>query len=65
MSAYDLALFGQLYLIGIHILGVYPKHKLVMVHRVDTEHSYRFNDGDLYRVIRMIHAARLPATPAD
>lgn len=50
--------------VGIHMLGVYPKHKLVMVHRVDTEHAYRFDDGDLYRVIRMIHAARLPATPA-
>lgn len=49
--------------VGIHMLGVYPKHKLVMVHRVDTEHDYRFNDGDLYRVIRMIHAARLPASP--
>ncbi|MEQ1512508.1 MAG: serine hydrolase [Lysobacteraceae bacterium] len=117
MSAYDLALFGQLYLdrgqwhgrqivpadwiarstrpysevepqyglaygmlwdvlvpesadeapsfyhtgVGIHMLGVYPKHKLVMVHRVDTEHGYRFNDGDLYQVIRMIHGARLRA----
>lgn len=50
--------------IGIHMLGVYPKHKLVMVHRVDTEHDYRFNDADLYRVIRMMHAARLPAAPA-
>ena len=45
--------------VGVHMLGVYPKHKLVMVHRVDTEHAYRFNDGDLYQVIRMIHAARL------
>lgn len=49
--------------VGIHMLGVYPKHKLVMVHRVDTEHAHRFNDGDLYRVIRMMHAARLPAAP--
>jgi CubicO group peptidase (beta-lactamase class C family) len=49
--------------VGIHMLGVYPKHKLVMVHRVDTEHDYRFNDGDLYRVIRMMHTARLPAAP--
>lgn len=49
--------------VGIHMLGVYPKHKLVMVHRVDTERAYRFNDGDLYRVIRMIHAARMPAVP--
>ncbi len=45
--------------VGVHMLGVYPKHKLVMVHRVDTEKDYRFNDGDLYRVIRMIHGARL------
>ncbi len=47
--------------VGIHMLGVYPKHKLAMVHRVDTEHAYRFNDGDLYRLIRMIHGARLQA----
>jgi CubicO group peptidase (beta-lactamase class C family) len=50
--------------VGVHMLGVYPRHKLVMVHRVDTERTHRFNDGDLYPVIRMIHAARLPATPA-
>ncbi len=48
---------------GVHMLGVYPKHKLVMVHRVNTEQDYRFNDGDLYRVIRMMHGARLK--PAD
>lgn len=45
--------------VGVHMLGVYPKHKLVMVHRVDTEREFRFNDGDLYRVIRMVHGARL------
>jgi CubicO group peptidase (beta-lactamase class C family) len=44
---------------GVHMLGVYPKHKLVLVHRVDTEQSYRFNDGDLYQIIRMVHGARL------
>ncbi|MBL8262478.1 MAG: serine hydrolase [Xanthomonadaceae bacterium] len=48
--------------VGVHMLGVYPRHALVMVHRVDTEHAYRFDDGDLYRIIRMIHAARLPKT---
>lgn len=46
--------------LGVHMLGVYPKHRLVMVHRVDTEKTSRFNDGDLYRVIRLMHAARLP-----
>lgn len=52
--------------VGVHMLGVYPKHGLVLVHRVDTEHAYRFNDGDLYQVIRRVHAARLkpPASSA-
>ncbi len=45
--------------VGVHMLGVYPKYKLVMVHRVDTEKEYRFNDGDLYKIIRIIHGARL------
>lgn len=45
--------------VGVHMLGIYPKHKLVLVHRVDTEKNYRFNDGDLYKVIRMVHGARL------
>lgn len=45
--------------VGVHMLGIYPKHKLVLVHRVDTEKSYRFNDGDLYKVIRLVHGARL------
>ncbi len=46
--------------LGVHMLGVYPKHRLVMVHRVNTEQPFEFNDGDLYRVIRTLHAARLP-----
>lgn len=46
--------------VGVHMLGVYPKHRLVMVHRVDTEHDARFDEGDLYRIIRLIHAARQP-----
>jgi CubicO group peptidase (beta-lactamase class C family) len=50
--------------LGVHMLGVYPKHRLVMVHRVDTESASRFNEGDLNRVIRLMHAARLPAKPA-
>lgn len=45
--------------VGVHMLGIYPQHKLVMVHRVDTENAYRFHDGDLYRVIRLMHEARL------
>ena len=45
--------------VGVHMLGVYPKHRLVMVHRVNTEGAFTFNDGDLYRVIRAMHAARI------
>jgi CubicO group peptidase (beta-lactamase class C family) len=49
--------------VGVHMLGVYPKHHLVIVHRVDTEHAYRFNDGDLYQVIRRVHGARVATKP--
>ncbi len=45
---------------GVHMLGVYPKHKLVFVHRVDTEGGRPFDDGDLYRIIRLVHDARVP-----
>jgi CubicO group peptidase (beta-lactamase class C family) len=45
---------------GVHMLGIYPEQRLVMVHRVDTEAGSSFNDGDLYQVIRRMHAARLP-----
>lgn len=46
---------------GMRVLAL--KHRLVMVHRVDTEHGSRFNGRDLYQVIRMVHAARSPAKP--
>ena len=45
--------------VGVHMLGIYPKLGLVMVHRVDTERASSFDDGDLYRVIRTMHAARI------
>ena len=47
--------------LGVHMLGVYPKYGLVMVHRVNTEQSFAFDDDDLYRVIRAVHGARLKA----
>lgn len=43
---------------GVHMLGVYPKYKLVMVHRVDTEKPYQFKQDNLYTVIRLMHSAR-------
>jgi CubicO group peptidase (beta-lactamase class C family) len=45
--------------LGVHMLGVYPKHGLVMVHRVDTERAFSFDEGNLLRIIRAMHAARL------
>lgn len=47
--------------VGVHMLGVYPKHRLVMVHRVNTEaqEGYRFTADDLLSVIRQVHGARL------
>jgi hypothetical protein len=31
----------------------------VLVQRVDTESGREFDDGDLYRIIRLVHSARL------
>lgn len=51
--------------VDIHMLGIYPKHKLVMVHRVNTEQAHTFNEASLYKIIRMMHDARfkIPAQP--
>ncbi|MTI33112.1 serine hydrolase domain-containing protein [Xanthovirga aplysinae] len=44
---------------GIHMLGVYPSSKLVLVHRVDTEKEYSFNQGDFYKMIDLVFGARM------
>ena len=44
---------------GVHMLGIYPRHGLVMVHRVDTDRDFAFDGGDLYQVIRQVHGARI------
>ncbi|MEK8031358.1 serine hydrolase [Ideonella sp. DXS29W] len=46
--------------VDVHLLAVYPERKLVMVHRVNTDGPYKFNEGDLYQVIRQVHGARGP-----
>lgn len=51
--------------VGIHMLGIYPSLDLVMVHRVDTESEYTFNDGNLIAVIRGMHGARIRAPAAE
>lgn len=45
--------------LGVHMLGVYPQHKLVLVHRVNTEQAYRFDDAALNQMIRLVHRARV------
>ncbi|HBQ61035.1 MAG TPA: amide hydrolase [Balneolaceae bacterium] len=43
---------------GIHMLAVYPKLKLVFVHRVNTESDHTFQQNDLYKIIGMIFEAQ-------
>ena len=40
--------------VGIHMLGIYPASDLVLIHRVDTEKEYRFNQGDFYKMISLV-----------
>lgn len=51
--------------LGVHMLGVYPQHRLVLVHRVNTEQAFDFDDGKLYRMIRLVHGARRQAAVSD
>lgn len=51
--------------VGVHMLGVYPRHRLVLVHRVNTEQAYRFDDAALNRMIRLVHGARLRSRAID
>ena len=45
--------------VGMHMLGVYPDSKLVLVHRVDTENEYDFQEGNLYKMIGLVARAKL------
>ncbi len=49
---------------GIHMLGVYPTAKLVMVHRVNTEEAYDFPQERLYRIIGLVFGAKKSVRPA-
>lgn len=40
--------------VGIHMLGIYPASDVVLIHRVDTESDYRFNQGDFYKMISLV-----------
>ncbi|MEM1338058.1 MAG: serine hydrolase [Bacteroidota bacterium] len=45
--------------VGIHMLGIYPDAGLVLVHRVDTEKAYDYNQGDFYKMIGLVFDAKL------
>jgi hypothetical protein len=39
---------------GVHMLGVYPGKNMVLIHRVETENEYSFNEGDFYQMISKV-----------
>lgn len=39
---------------NVHMLGIYPSSKVVLVHRVDTEKKYIFNQNDFYKMIELV-----------
>lgn len=45
--------------VNIHMLGIYPASKLVLIHRVNTEEDYKFHEGDFYKMISMVWSAQV------
>jgi hypothetical protein len=45
--------------LGIHMLAIYPNSKMVLVHRVDTEHDFNYNKGDFYKMIGLVFDAKI------
>lgn len=43
---------------GVHMLAVFPDLKLVIVHRVDTDGTYRTTLADVYRLFDLVFEAR-------
>ncbi len=43
---------------GVHMLGIYPASGLVLVHRVDTEKDYNFNEEDFYKMISLVWGSK-------
>jgi CubicO group peptidase (beta-lactamase class C family) len=44
--------------LGVHMLAVYPAARMVLVHRVDTEKEFDFNERKLRKVIGLVWAAK-------
>lgn len=45
--------------VGIHMLGVYPKSQVVLVHRVQTEEDYDFGDPEFMQMIGKVWGAEM------
>lgn len=45
--------------VGIHMLGIYPSSKVVLIHRVDTEKKHSFQERDFYRMISLVWDSKL------
>ena len=45
--------------LGVHMLGIYPDSKLVMVHRVDTEGEITYNEGNFYKMLGLLFSSRV------
>ena len=43
----------------VHMLGIYPSSKVVLVHRVDTEKEYTFNQNDFYKMIDLVWDSKI------
>lgn len=44
---------------GVHMLAVYPKSNMVLVHRVDTEKEYSFGEKEFYEMIDLVWDAKI------
>ena len=43
----------------VHMLGIYPSSRIVLVHRVDTEKEYSFNQNDFYEMIDLVWSSKV------
>lgn len=44
--------------LGIHLLGIYPNLNMVIVHRVDTENEFAYEQTDFYKMISLTWDAK-------
>ncbi|WP_224484838.1 serine hydrolase domain-containing protein [Robertkochia aurantiaca] len=51
--------------VGIHMLGVYPESNLVLVHRVDTEKDYDFQERHFYQMISKVWGSKITSGTSE